>query len=171
MSKLAGHMAFYAAYHRHPHNKLTHFFGVPTIVFSLLLAMSALRMEVAGQPVTLAMAFVAVMTVYYISLDALIGVTVGLLTLPFLWLADLVSQMETGTAVGIGVAAFVIGWAIQLLGHKFEGNKPALLQNIFQIFVAPLFLTTELFFALGLRKQLEGEVDRLVAGGIGGVRA
>jgi uncharacterized membrane protein YGL010W len=38
------------------------------------------------------------------------------------------------------------------VGHAFEGRKPALADNLFQIFVAPIFLAAEVFFALGLKK-------------------
>jgi len=160
MSRLAEQMSFYAAYHQDPRNKLTHVFGVPTIVFAILLAMAAVPLPGVG--VTLAVAFVAVLMVYYIYLDWLIGLTLGLLTVPVLALAHLVAALPTGFAVGIGVATFVGGWIVQLIGHRFEGNKPALTANLLQVFVAPLFLTAELFFALGLRKDVEAEVNHRI---------
>ena len=49
---------------------------------------------------------------------------------------------------------FVGGWILQLVGHGFEGRKPALADNLFQIFVAPIFLAAEVFFALGYKPQL-----------------
>ena len=39
----------------------------------------------------------------------------------------------------------------------FEGRKPALADNLFQIFVAPIFLAAEVFFALGYKPQLTPE--------------
>lgn len=168
MSKLARHMAFYAAYHRHPHNKATHFVGVPMIVFSYLLALSYAQAEVGGFPVSAALVFMAVMTVYYMSLDAVIGLTVGVATLPLLWLAHQVTGMSAAAGWAIGLGTFLVGWAIQLLGHKFEGNRPALVSNIWQMFVAPLFLAAEAFFMLGLRKDVEAEVEELVARGVPG---
>ena len=50
---------------------------------------------------------------------------------------------------------FVGGWILQLVGHVFEGRKPALADNLFQIFVAPIFLAAEVFFALGYKPQLQ----------------
>ena len=49
---------------------------------------------------------------------------------------------------------FVGGWILQLVGHVFEGRKPALADNLFQIFVAPIFLAAEVFFALGYKPRL-----------------
>jgi uncharacterized membrane protein YGL010W len=54
---------------------------------------------------------------------------------------------------------FVGGWILQLVGHVFEGRKPALADNLFQIFVAPIFLCAELFFALGYKPQLHTAVQ------------
>jgi uncharacterized membrane protein YGL010W len=56
-------------------------------------------------------------------------------------------------------ALFVGGWIVQLVGHKFEGRKPALADNLFQIFIAPIFLCAELFFALGYKPKLHAAVQ------------
>jgi uncharacterized membrane protein YGL010W len=54
---------------------------------------------------------------------------------------------------------FVGGWILQLVGHVFEGRKPALADNLFQIFVAPIFLAAEVFFALGYKHDLHRRVQ------------
>jgi len=54
--------------------------------------------------------------------------------------------------------AFVAGWIIQLIGHAFEGKRPALADNLLQIFNAPLFLTVEVLLLLGFRRDLRGPV-------------
>jgi uncharacterized membrane protein YGL010W len=56
---------------------------------------------------------------------------------------------------------FVGGWILQLVGHVFEGRRPALADNLFQIFVAPIFLAAEVFFALGYKPQLHERVVQL----------
>jgi len=58
------------------------------------------------------------------------------------------------------VLLFVGGWILQLVGHVFEGRKPALADNLFQIFVAPIFLAAEVFFALGYKPQLHHKVQQ-----------
>jgi uncharacterized membrane protein YGL010W len=47
-----------------------------------------------------------------------------------------------------------------LLGHRIEGNRPALLDNLRQILVAPLFLAAEAGFALGWGRSLQQEIGR-----------
>ena len=55
--------------------------------------------------------------------------------------------------------SFRRGWGLQLVGHAFEGRKPALVDNFMQVFIAPMFLIAEVAFALGLRKSLAAEVE------------
>jgi len=66
--------------------------------------------------------------------------------------------------VDLSGAFFIGGWIFQLLGHVFEGRKPALADNLFQIFVAPIFLVAEVFFALGLKHEVRKRIEeRLVS--------
>ena len=58
---------------------------------------------------------------------------------------------------------FVVGWALQFLGHHYEGKRPALLDNLFQAFIGPMFLVAETLVASGYRADLalamgEGDV-------------
>jgi uncharacterized membrane protein YGL010W len=58
---------------------------------------------------------------------------------------------------------FIGGWALQFLGHHYEGKRPALLDNIFQGFIGPMFLVAETLVASGYRADLaammgEGDV-------------
>jgi uncharacterized membrane protein YGL010W len=76
-----------------------------------------------------------------------------------LYLADLISVQSIGTGLAWCVVFFGGGWVIQLVGHVFEGRKPALVDNFFQIFVAPIFLAAEVFFALGYKPALHAAVQ------------
>ena len=60
------------------------------------------------------------------------------------------------------LVTFVRGWIVQFAGHCFEGRKPALTDNLFQVFVAPVFLMAKLFFAIGLKPELHDAVNRMV---------
>jgi uncharacterized membrane protein YGL010W len=61
----------------------------------------------------------------------------------------------------IAVAVHVVSWIAQFVGHgKFEGRKPALLDNLVQaLFLAPLFVWYEVLFKMGFYKGLQREVD------------
>ncbi len=159
MKSLEDQMSFYAAYHQDARNKATHFVGVPIIVLSLFIPLAWLRFDVGGIALTAAMIFAGVVLIYYFMLDIALGLGMLVFNAALLWLGQTIA--EQGAVRGwiwFGVL-FVGGWILQLVGHVFEGRKPALADNLFQIFVAPIFLCAELFFALGYKPQLHAAVQ------------
>jgi 2-hydroxy fatty acid dioxygenase len=72
------------------------------------------------------------------------------------------------TANYTALALFIGSWIAQFIGHgKFEGRKPALLDNVFQaFFLAPLFVWLEILFMLGYRPDLQQRVEKLVVADI-----
>ena len=63
-----------------------------------------------------------------------------------------------GTAV-VGLATWnpwlivggqVVGWAIQILGHRIEGNKPALLKRPISLLMGPIMVLVEMVEAIGI---------------------
>jgi len=154
-------MSIYAAYHRDRRNKATHFVGVPAIVFAILIPMSWVEI---GAGVTLAQVFVVAVLAYYILLDAQLALATMVAVAALLYAAE--SAAAKGAASGwiwFGIF-FAGGWALQLVGHAFEGRKPALADNLFQIFVAPIFLVAEVFFALGLKRDVWKKIEERLAG-------
>jgi uncharacterized membrane protein YGL010W len=79
---------------------------------------------------------------------AAIGTTIAAMPFP-LW---------AGTAASL----FIGGWAIQFLGHFFEGKKPAFLDDLRGLLDGPLFLVAEIAFALGLSPGLKEEIESRV---------
>jgi uncharacterized membrane protein YGL010W len=77
-----------------------------------------------------------------------------------LYLADIVATQPMATGAVWFAVFFGGGWVIQLIGHVWEGRKPALVDNFFQIFVAPIFLAAEVFFALGYKPALHAAVQK-----------
>ena len=152
-------MAMYSAYHRDFRNRLTHFVGVPSIAFALLVPMAwGGLVEVGGYTVSFATVFAAGVMVFWIVSDPPLGVATTVFYLPFLAVADWVGGMDRSIGWTVFAIFFVGGWVFQLVGHGFEGRKPALLDNLVQIFVAPVFLMSEIWFALGLRQELRAAV-------------
>lgn len=159
-------LASYGRFHRDPRNRLTHHFGVPAIIYSVLIP-AALHVDtVAGVPLPLDRIIVALAAVGYVLLDTWLGLSLTLALALLAAAAEATVALGSAYALAIAAAVFVLGWALQLLGHRLEGNRPALLTNLAQILVAPLFLTAELGFSLGLRRGLRGEVERRLDGGL-----
>lgn len=156
MDALARQMSLYAAYHRNRWNRATHFIGVPAIVFAIFIP---LQWVALGGGVTLAHALAAAVLLYYFTLDAAIALATAAV---FLALLEAASAAGTsGAAAGWSwfAAFFVGGWIFQLAGHVFEGRRPALTDNVLQIFVAPVFLVAEVFFMLGFKRALRERME------------
>jgi uncharacterized membrane protein YGL010W len=144
----------YASVHRDPRNKATHFLGIPVIVFSLLLILSLWPVHI-GREVTMAMVISVIAVLGWIALDFGIGLIMAGLMLVAWYAAEALAMVlgpaSTWTAFFV---LFVGGWALQFLGHHFEGKRPALMDNIFQAFVGPMFLVAEALVIAGLRRDL-----------------
>jgi uncharacterized membrane protein YGL010W len=67
------------------------------------------------------------------------------------------------------IAIHIVSWVAQFIGHgKFEGRKPALMDNLVQaLFLAPMFVWYEVLFTLGfyggLKKEVDGQIEVEVA--------
>jgi len=155
----------YAAVHRDWRNKATHFVGIPVIVFSLLLVLSLWRFEVGGREWTMSLAVAIVAVLGWMALDLGIGLVMALI-MAVAWFAAeaLAGALGSASAVWMAfIALFVGGWALQFIGHHYEGKRPALLDNIFQGFIGPMFLVAESLVVMGQRSDLadamaEGDV-------------
>jgi uncharacterized membrane protein YGL010W len=75
--------------------------------------------------------------------------------------ADMVSRLPLLQSGLWFLATFVGGWILQLVGHVFEGKKPALVDNFFQVFIAPIFLMAEVFFLFGYKKEVLKKMEEL----------
>ncbi len=116
-------------------------------------------------PYTGATLFYAVVFVYYLALDWRVALLQAPFTIALLVLADRVALWPLAESLAVFAAAFIGGWIIQLLGHAMEGRRPALADNLLQIFNAPLFLTVEVLFLLGFRQDLGSVVGAGAATG------
>jgi len=155
-------MAFYAAYHRDWRNRATHFIGVPAIAFAILIPMTWLRVDLGGREASLAMAFTVVVLGYYVALDRPLALAATAVFVPLLAIAEWVGSHSLEFGLTVFAVCFVGGWIVQLVGHAFEGRRPALVDNVFQIFVAPLFLIAEVLIALGAKHELRDAVAERV---------
>lgn len=153
-------LASYGRFHRDPRNRLTHYFGVPAIIYSVLVPMALSVHWIFGLPVGLDRIVVAVAAVGYIWLDIGLGLALTAVLALLASTAEATLRMGNPLALGTAAVLFVLGWTLQLLGHRLEGNRPALLTNLAQILVAPLYLIAELEFALGWRPSLREHVER-----------
>jgi uncharacterized membrane protein YGL010W len=152
----------YASYHRDKRNIITHFVGVPMIVFAVVVFLSRPAIGVANLPVPLSAALIvaSITSLYYIALDARLGITMTIVFGLFLWLAAGIAAASTQTWLMTGAGFFIIGWIIQFVGHFYEGKKPAFVDDVMGLLIGPLFVAAELAFLLGIRKDLQTAVEK-----------
>jgi len=163
VKSLEENLTQYAAYHRDRRNILTHFVGVPMIVFAIVLALATISVSVGGMAVTLAAVVSIAAVVYWILLDRVLGFTMAVVL--FLMCAaasEIAARTGVGGALAWALAIFVAGWALQFLGHKFEGMKPAFFDDVMQLIIGPLFVCAEAFFLLGARPSLKRYIEERV---------
>jgi uncharacterized membrane protein YGL010W len=154
-------LATYASVHRDRRNKATHFVGIPVIVFSLLLILSQWRFELGGSVWTVSSVVAIVAILGWLALDFGIGIVMAIIMVPA-WAAAAALAGALGTPSSVWSAfavLFIGGWVLQFLGHHYEGKRPALLDNIFQAFIGPMFLVAETLVAMGRRSDLADAMD------------
>ena len=128
-------LADYGHAHRAPGNVACHTIGIPLIVFGLLSMLGAVPI---GGVVTASEALLAAAFVWYVAMDAKLGVAMlvagGILDLAAHAVAD----------ARMGAAAFVLGWIFQAIGHGvYEKSSPAFLRNLVHLLVGPAYLVNK----------------------------
>lgn len=159
MKTLTDHLAQYAAYHQDARNVATHVVGIPLIVFAIAALLSRPSLSLGDWPVSLATLLGLGTTVFHLRLDLRFGAVMALLIGAALWGGQITAAQTTAVWLSVGLGTFVVGWAIQFLGHWYEGKKPAFVDDIVGLFVGPLFLVAELGFALGLRREVQAAIQ------------
>ena len=153
----ARQLGVYASYHRDPRNRLTHLIGIPAIVFAILVPLALVRLT-SGLSLATLVAVGAL--IGWIALDRSIGIAMAAIMVPMLLAAEWIAASAGSTLAWIVFAVFFVGgWVFQLVGHVFEGRRPALVDNLFQAFIGPMFIMAEVLMAAGLRQDLRRIVD------------
>jgi uncharacterized membrane protein YGL010W len=155
-SFFAHQLATYAGYHRDERNRATHFIGIPAIVFSILLPLALVRDSGVSAAI-----FVALLAVLgWIALDRLIGLALLAVMVPMLVLVEWIARTMSPSTLWVLFAFFFIGgWIFQVVGHVWEGRRPALTDNLFQGFIGPMFIMAEVLMAIGLKRDLKAAIE------------
>lgn len=157
----ARQLGAYASYHRDPRNRLTHLIGIPAIVFAILVPLALVGLSPA---LSLATVVAVAALIGWVALDRSIGIAMAVIMVPMLAVAEWIAASAGSRTAWIVFAVFFIGgWIFQLVGHAFEGRRPALVDNLFQAFIGPMFIMAEVLMALGLRQDLRRIVDPAAA--------
>jgi uncharacterized membrane protein YGL010W len=159
MKTLTQHLTQYAAYHRDKRNIATHFVGIPMIMFAVGILTARPMFELAG----LTLAPVALVSLgaaaFYLRLDLRFGLVMSALLVLVTFVGLRLAAEPTEVWLGVGLGLFVMGWIIQFVGHVYEQRKPAFVDDLIGLLVGPLFVTAELAFLLGLRREVLRDIE------------
>ncbi len=131
MKKIEYYFSTYDQYHSTSGNKVTHYVGIPLIVFSTFGLLTQIKVM---ENFDLAAIVWLLSSLFYIRLDWKRGVPFSLLTFIFYW-----CSLGVGTELHWGV--FIFGWILQGVGHYvYEKKSPAFLTNLSHILIGPFWI-------------------------------
>ena len=146
----------YGVSHRNPRNKLTHWIGIPMIVFAVWCALRAI--PVGSLWLNAATAGIVISLVYYciLSWRLALGMAViyGAMYLGVLSLQDAVGV----NLVWAAAAIFVVGWVLQFIGHHIEGVKPSFFKDLQFLMIGPLWLLADVYRRLDVPMRASSTV-------------
>jgi uncharacterized membrane protein YGL010W len=136
MTRVDALLTDYGSYHRTRGNLICHAFGITLIVYGVLSLL--LQIPLGGRGVSAAELLIAGSFFFYSFLSMPLALTVT---------AEAVALDLLARAVGdwrVGLAAFVVGWIFQGIGHaRYERRSPAFFKNLVHLMVGPIFLWNE----------------------------
>jgi len=146
----------YQESHQNPLNAAIHYLCVPAIFFSTLALLWLLPLgrwlglapDIAPwvNPVTIGALPVGL---FYLRLSF------GSFAMMTLWFAAsilgiLAIQSSGASLLWIGLATWLLAWVVQIYGHKVEGAKPSLVDDLVFLLIGPLFVMHKLYRRVGL---------------------
>lgn len=155
----------YARFHRNPVNVLIHILFVPILTFTMYKMVSYASLNFFNLSFNLI--YILALFVYpmYIYVDLFTGFVTALVYT----ILDLSTSSTNFEYLGLNHINFMlivhlISWIAQFISHAvFEKRKPAIIENIFLLFNAPVFVFIEIFeFLFGYRKDEISEALRYV---------
>ena len=149
-------LADYVEYHRDPRNCAMHVFGIIFLFLAAILPLTMWPVSLFGVQTTIATLMVLPVLMYWLVLDATLGLAIIGAAGFLLWAAAMIVDHGSATSTCITTAVLVvIGVASQIVGHRvFEGRQPALVDNPSHLLLGPMFVMAKLFIALGFRDDL-----------------
>jgi uncharacterized membrane protein YGL010W len=156
-------LAQYAEYHRDRRNIVTHFVGVPMIVFAVGVLLAKPAFTLGSLVLTPAWMAFAVAAAWYLTrgefaLGAAVSAGVALLVA----LGQPLAAGGVAAWLGWGLGFFLVGWVVQFVGHYYEGRKPAFADDLVGLLVGPMFVVMELLALAGCFKPLVARIESRV---------
>ena len=156
MKSVSTLLSIYKSSHLNKKNIVTHFVGIPLILWSAALFFATFSFSIAGFNTNALQVLAVLIFIYYLVLDIKLGVIAIALIAPIWFHANsYVTQDNTYLTAAV---VFFIGWVFQFIGHYYEKAKPAFFDDLKQLLIGPLFLVAEICFFFKLFEELEKDI-------------
>ena len=154
-------MVQYAHYHRDRRNIVTHFVGIPLIVFAIGVLLARAQFGLGGYALNGAWVLWALSTAWYLTRGSLaLGLATSGVNAVLMALAEPLAGGSVSSWLAWGIGSFVVGWIIQFVGHYYEGKKPAFVDDLVGLLIGPMFVVGEAMFMLGWGGSMLAEIER-----------
>jgi len=156
-------LVHYARLHRDPRNITVHLVGVPLVLFAVAFLLSRAAVQFGSVHTTLAWAAFGAWGLWALSRGLWrLGLATMLLTAALVWAAHGLAALAqpASLALGVGLGLLALGWALQALGHCYEGRWPAVAGDLGGLLVAPMFVALELLAMAGWCRPLMARVEQ-----------
>jgi len=155
-------LTIYAEAHADRINGVMHILGNPIIFIGVVLPLCLVPVTVFGIQTSLAPLLVIPVLLMWMAWDFALGLGIAIAAVPLLWIAGAIAEkMPVGWVWIIAVILFVVGWALQIVGHQvFEGKQPTAIKNPVQSLIAPMHMVAKLYISLGFRPDLAAILRR-----------
>ena len=142
----------YGESHKNETNKLIHWICVPSIVFSILGLMYAIKLPIfiSSYQLNVGVVISVLVLIYYFSLSASLAVGMFLYLAVCMLIAHFLEQSGIVPLWLFSVIVFVLAWVGQFYGHKIEGKKPSFLKDIQFLMIGPAWLMSFIYKKLGV---------------------
>ena len=155
-------LADYVEYHRDPWNCAFHVFGIIALFTGCVLPLSTWQVSVFGVHASVAVAAALPVLIYWLLLDAVVGLAIaGAAALLLFLAASLANHASLVQTWAVTVTLIVAGVAFQIIGHQvFERRKPSLTDHPAHLLLGPMFVMAKLLIALGFRRDLAAIIEQ-----------
>jgi uncharacterized membrane protein YGL010W len=167
------YIAAYADSHQSVLNCAMHFIGIPTLFVAVLIPLGLYPVNIGPIAISIGSLMVVPAAIGWIALEWRIGAAMLVAVVPLAASAEWIARSGSpGRAWWVATLMFAVGWTFQIVGHAvFEGRKPALVGNLFHMFIGPMFVTAKILVALGWWRDLAALLQGSSSAGVAGTRS
>ena len=147
----------YGKSHQNPTNKAFHWICVPVIFVSLIGLLSLVPLPFGngedgfGPYIHLGTFLILVGLLFYVRLSAIMTIGMTVISAISLYLVKWVNLHFWDAAWMVFLAAFVLAWIGQFIGHKIEGEKPSFFDDLKFLLIGPAWLLSFILAKMGIK--------------------